>query len=483
MGEEIQYSHFKRADFNSFEKRLAAETQLLTRLFDDSRLSSRPPVAGYELEAWLMDSDQFPRPDNEVLLKYADNALLSPELARFNFELNVEPRPLHSDVLSQFRSSLSQLWQQCAEQAAASGNDIIGIGILPTLTDADLTLENISTLDRYRALNEHVLRLRDGEPIELNIVGNEHLQSRHMDVMLEAAATSLQIHIQAPQDLAVRYYNASILLSAPMVAISANSPFLFGKQLWEETRIPVFEQSVPTGGFAGASHGPLQRVGFGTGYARESMAECFVENLEHYPIMLPVNYHQDVGQLRHLRLHNGTIWRWNRPLIGFDDDGTPHIRVEHRVCAAGPSIEDNIANIAFYYGLVHYYATLTEPAEDIISFTQSRTGFYAAAQHGIHAHIDWVDGERSTIQRLVLDRLLVECETGLHKLGIYQEDIDHYLSIIDKRIASGQTGSAWQRRFAETHDNDMNLLTKTYLDNQRSDEPVHDWDLSSGRSG
>ena len=479
MGEEIQYSRFNKSNYDQFERRLREETQLLGEWFDDNVLSEHEPIAGYELEAWLIDDRGTPCALNEHFLELANNELLTPELARFNVELNVVPQDLHSSVLKDFENSLSKLWQQCQKTAKKMQCNILGIGILPTLLDEHLTLENISTLERYRALNEQVLRMRKGESIQLNIVGNEHLQAEHLDVMLEAAATSLQIHIQVPQHKAVRYYNASLALSAPMVAVGANSPFLFGKNLWEETRIPVFEQSVPMGGFDGASKGPLRRVSFGTDYARTSLFECYEENEQHFPVLLPVEYEHDIEELRYLRLHNGTIWRWNRPLIGFDNDGTPHIRIEHRVVAAGPSHGDNIANIALYYGLAYYYANIAEAAEDKLSFAQVRDNFYTAAQHGINSHITWTDKKSITIQKLVLDRLLIEAETGLHKLGIDEQDIKHYLGIIEQRINSGQTGSEWQRRFAEYHDGDMQLMTKTYFNNQKTNEPVHLWDFET----
>jgi hypothetical protein len=264
-----------------------------------------------------------------------------------------------------------------------------------------------------------------------------------------------------------------------MVAIGANSPFLFGKDLWEETRIPVFEQSVATGGFENASRGPLHRVSFGTSYARESLAECFIENEQHFPILLPVHYETRLEELRYLRLHNGTIWRWNRPLIGFDDDGTPHLRIEHRVLASAPSNKDNIANIAFYYGLVHYYATISDPAEYALDFAQIRDNFYTAAQHGISHNIEWVDNHRVTIQKLVLDRLLPEAEIGLNRLGIDNQDIKYYLGIIEQRISTGQTGSNWQHKFAKLHDCDMKLLTNVYFNNQKTHEPVHKWDFET----
>jgi len=479
MGEEIEYSHFKQSDYARFRRSLLEETRILQDWFHGQRLSSRAPVAGYELEAWLIDAQGEPSPQNARLLEAAGNALLSPELARFNIELNVAAQPLGGSVLSDFSHSLNKLWQQCSVQAGQLDCHILGVGILPSLRDEHLTLDNISCLDRYRALNEQVLRLRKGRSIALNIVGHEHLQSQHMDVMLEAAATSLQIHIQVPQHLAVRYYNAAIAVSAAMVAVSANAPFLFGKRLWEETRIPVFEQSVPTGGFEAARDGPVQRVGFGMGYARSSLFECFQENLEHYPIMLPVAYEGDAERLHHLRLHNGTIWRWNRPLIGFDDDGTPHLRIEHRVCSSGASMQDNIANIAFFYGLVHYYATIADPPEDTLSFSQSRDNFYNAAQHGFDAHTHWTEGQRVRLQKLVLDQLLIEAETGLRKLGIDEPDIRHNLRIIEKRTLGKQTGSQWQAQFAALHDFDMQKLTKQYLHNQQSNIPVHRWDFSS----
>jgi len=326
MGEEIQYSHFKQSDYLQFSSRLEEETALLKSWFDEHRFSTAKLTAGYELEAWLIDQTGKPSAINEAYLNKANNPLLSPELAKFNVELNVDPALLTEHVLSEFEHELDNLWQQCVSTARSLDSNILGIGILPTLEDSDLTLQNISLLDRYKALNEQVLRQRKGIEIELNINGDEHLQVSHKDVMLEAAATSLQIHIQVPEDVATRYYNASILLSAPMVAISANSPCLFGRRLWQETRIPLFEQAVPTGGYGGASAGPVHRVSFGSDYVRDSLFECFHENLEHFPILLPVHYHTAVDDVRHLRLHNGTIWRWNRPLIGFERCCANHYR-------------------------------------------------------------------------------------------------------------------------------------------------------------
>jgi len=479
MGEEIQYSHFNKSDYQQFAAQLKQETSLLQTWFDDHLFSTSALMAGYELEAWLINRTGNPVAINKEFLEQADNPLLSPELAKFNVELNVEPEKLSANVLSVFEKKLNDLWQQCSRTAQSLNSEMLAIGILPTLQDSDLTLKNISLLDRYKALNEQVLRQRNGVEIKLNINGEDHLHVSHKDVMLEAAATSLQIHIQVPQDLAARYYNASILLSAPMVAISANSPCLFGKRLWQETRIPVFEQAVPTGGYGGAASGPVHRVSFGSDYVRRSLFECFQENLEHYPLLLPVHYQDDIRKLKHLRLHNGTIWRWNRPLIGFDEDQTPHLRIEHRVCASAPSSVDDIANIAFYYGLVHFYATIDEPPENIMSFADAKSNFYRAAQLGIKHKTQWFEKKTDTLQNIILNKLLIEAEAGLHKLGIDADDINHYLGIIQQRAEKNRTGSQWQLAFLNAHQDNVSLMTINYLDKQKTGKPVHEWDLET----
>lgn len=479
MGEEIQYSHFNKSDYQQFFSRLKEETELLKSWFDSRSFSSSSLMAGYELEAWLIDKSANPAAINDAFLAQANNPLLTPELAKFNIELNVEPEKLSNKILSIFEHELDTLWQQCAVTAASLDSDILGIGILPTLQDSDLTIKNLSLLDRYKALNEQVLRQRNGVDIELNINGQDHLQLSHKDVMLEAASTSLQIHIQVPQDTAARYYNASVLLSAPMVAVSANSPCLFGQRLWQETRIPVFEQAVPTGGYGGAASGPVHRVSFGSDYVRKSLYECFQENLEHFPILLPVHYQTRLDEVRHLRLHNGTIWRWNRPLIGFDQDQTPHLRIEHRVCASAPTTIDNIANIAFYYGLVHYYATAEEPPEDVMPFTDAKDNFYRAAQLGLKHKTSWLSKKTDTLQNIILEKLLIQAETGLYKLGIDQADSQRYLSVIEQRVTNNKTGSQWQLDFLNAHQDNRTQLTLNYLRNQKTGKPVHEWDLET----
>ena len=479
MGQEISTRHFSHSDFKHFEKRLNEETELLSQWFNDRQFSTHGLVGGYELEAWLIDSQALPSASNQQFLDLANSALLTPELAQFNVELNSEPMNLKSSVLSQLERTFNEHWNHYQQHANSIDCRLLSTGILPTLTEQHLTLKNISNLQRYRALNEQILKHRHGESFHLNINGHQSIKNDYKNVMLEAATTSLQLHLQVPQNQAVRYYNAAIILSAPMVAICANSPFLFGRDLWSETRIPLFEQSVDVGGFAGAAHGPVQRVSFGTDYARKSLFECFEENRLHFPILLPMGFNNKPDELKYVNLHNGTIWRCNRPIVGFDTDGTPHLRIEHRVIPSGPSIVDNVANMAFFYGLMHYYANLETPAETQLEFPMARDNFYTSAQHGMHNKINWPSCKRCNVRHLILNRLLDEAEAGLHALKIKPEDIEYYLGIIQSRAEHIQTGSDWQRLFVSKHGADMKRLTETYYQNQQQGIPVHCWDLQS----
>ena len=476
MGDEITHSQFRDADFTLFRNRLEQETRLLGQWFESRAFSTRVPVCGLEIEAWLIDEQALPAPVNKPFLERVNDPMVVPELAKFNVELNVQPQPLGAKALSHLHRGLQQTWDDCQRTAADMGSRLVMIGILPSVTQQHLTLSNMSELKRYQALNDQVLRLREGKSLQLDIHGREHLNVLHHDVMLESAATSLQLHLKVGVENAVRYYNAAQIVSAPLVAAAANSPYLFGKQLWDETRIPLFEQSVEVGGFAGASRGPVRRVSFGTGYAKESLLECFVENEQHFPVLLPIAFDAPDKDMRHLRLHNGTIWRWNRPLIGYDDDGTPHLRIEHRVLPAGPTVTDSIASAAFFYGLVHALATRDVAPEHQLPFATARDNFYAAARDSLDAHITWLDGRKLPMQTLLLDQLIPLARYGLGLLDIDSNDRDFYLGIVKSRIGNACTGANWLRAWVTRHSGDMQALTEAYYQRQQSGVPVHDWE-------
>ena len=473
MGQEIQHSQFTEADFEAFRRRLAAETDLMTAWLRDGVFASEGGIGGYELEAWLVDPDARPAPLNEVFLNAVDSGLVVSELATFNIELNASPHRLEGDVLSRMHAELAATWIRCFQVAEGVNARLATIGILPTVSLSDLTLANMSPLKRYRALNDQIFRLRGGAPIRLHIDGPDPLELEHEDVMLESAATSFQIHLKVGAEESAAFYNASKMLSAPMVALSANSPFLFGHRLWEETRIPLFQQAVSVGGTERAG-----RVSFGQGYAESSVIECFETNRDTYPVLLPWLTGEPPDRLSHLRLHNGTIWRWNRPLVGFDNSGTPHLRIEHRVIPAGPTLTDMIANAAFYFGAVNWLATeIGGDPHRRLPFEDARDNFYAAARHGLDVPVTWLDGTVARVRKLIRLALLPKAAEGLRRLGVHEAEIEHWLGVVAGRVESRRTGAWWQREWVQRHGTDMQALTEAYLERQQSDEPVHTWTL------
>lgn len=481
MGQEIDQTAFSRQDFDTFRQRLREETALLAEFFEQQRFDQGPPVAGFELEAWLVDRQLRPAPLNQAFLERLHSPLVSPELATFNVEFNVAPAALAGTSLSTLEQELQDGWQAGCATARELAAELVMIGILPTVENTDLVMGNLSAMNRYVALNSEILRLRGGRPLKLDIHGKDILRAEHSDVMLESATTSFQIHLQVSPALAVRAYNASLIASAPLLAVSANSPYLFGKDLWAETRIPLFEQAVEVGGYEDDAHGPMRRVTFGSGYARQSILECFRENLDHYPVLLPTLFDSPPQQFEHLRLHNGTLWRWNRPLIGFNADGRPHLRIEQRVVPAGPTIADAIANAALYYGLTQALCERQPAPETALPFAQARDNFYACAQHGLDAHIVWLDGQKHQAQSLLRRVILPLAHQGLSTLGIASKDAAHYLGIIEARVQNACNGAAWQRAYMAKHGatngTGIQQLLSAYLKRQHSGVPVHEWDI------
>ena len=476
MGQEISRSTFTRQDFRRFRARLHQETTTLSDWFHADRFAPAGGVAGFEIEAWLVDRQGQPAPLNRVFLERLADPLVVPELSVFNIELNIPPLPLRGDTLRRMHANLESLWQRCQGVAADLDAAVALIGILPTLRVADLTPDHMSSQQRYRAINDQILRRRRGRPMELAIHGIETLSLTHPDVMLEAATTSFQTHLQVTARDAAVFFDAALALSAPMVAVAANSPLLFGKVLWEETRIPLFEQGVALAGGVRSNDPAYPRVTFGGDYVRDSLLELFAENRAHYPPLLPVDLSAEpVERLPHLRLHNGTIWRWNRPLIGFEPDGTPHLRIEHRVMPAGPSIPDTMANAALYYGLVHALARMTPPVGTALEFAHCRANFYAAARDGLRAEVRWLNGRRLPLRQLLLEELLPMARRGLRALDIDAADAAEYLNLIAARVESGRTGADWQRRFLARHGPDLAALTLAYMEQQRGGRPVQEW--------
>jgi hypothetical protein len=472
MGQAIQATRFTESDFAAFRERLAAETALLAQWFAQGTLERAQPTVGCELETWLVGPDLEPAARVESLLQRLDDPQVVPELATYIAEINGSPVELRGDALSRLAAGLSDTLGRC--QAVAAGLDarIAMVGILPTASPAHLTARFMTARPRYRALNDRILALRNERPVRLDIRGRDRLTLESRDVMLEAAATSFQVHLKVTPEASARAYNASKMLSGPLVAIGANSPYLFGHDLWDETRVPLFEQAVSVGG-----HVLEERVSFGFRYARESILETFKANLLRYPVLIPQLMDDPIEHLAHLCLHNGTIWRWNRPLIGFDAPGRPHLRIEHRVLPAGPTLLDAVANAALYFGAVSDLMTDPEPLELHLPFADAQAGFYACARDGLAARIRWLDGRVRPVGEVLARDLLPRARRGLAALGTDPGEIDHWLGIVAGRLACGHNGAGWQRAWVARHGPDMAGLTAAYLERQGSGLPVHAWDL------
>lgn len=465
-------------DDAAFKARLREETKLLLQMFNRREFQySQVAKIGVELEGWLIDDDYIPSPSNDAFIAACAEDKVVEELSKFNFELNSAPFSLDTTCLSNLYSELNSLWALCDHKAHSLGLRAMLIGIHPLIRDNMLQTDYLSNAERYKILNDRILAQRGNRPIDIDIAGRERFQLTLDHILIEAATTSIQIHLQANQESFPRLYNASQIASAAAVAVAANSPYLYGYDLWDETRIPVFEQAVALKPYRDKHGKGVGRVTFGTGYVRHSAMELFVDNLDGFPPLWPRLVEEPAEQLRHLRLHNGTVWRWNRPIVDFGKGGVPHLRIEHRPMSAGPSLIDSIANVTFYLGMVYGLAHEERVPEESMTFTDCKNNFYQAAKDGLNARVRWF-GKDAGIDRVILDQLIPLARKGLKLAGVENEDIYAYLDdIIKPRVLCGQNGAAWQRAYIATHGKDFQSMTKAYYSHQQTGLPVHRWQV------
>ncbi len=478
MGQEIREERFAPEDYERFRAALARETRVLLDWLEEAPATPKhPPRLGFEIEAWLCDTNGRPLPVNEAFLAAMANPLATVELARFNVELNTGVFRVGPGVFSAILAETRETLRQARRAARHAGAELLMAGTLATLEPDDLGIHQMSPQARFRALNTAVLANRAQRPLQVDIVGHDHLRHSHHDVMLEALATSFQVHIETTPDNAHRAYNAAMVAAAPVLTVAGNTPYIFGHDLWAESRIPLFEQAVEVGGFADSARGPIRRVTFGTGYLHHSIGELFSENLEHFPVLLPVRFDTPDDALAHLALHNGTIWRWNRPIVGTDADGQRSLRLEFRCLPAGPTLIDMLANTAFALGLIEYLVDHSADGTLETPFSEARDNFYNAARHGLDARLRWGHGDPLPAPRLLTRTLLPHAAEGLDRLGIDPEERDALLGIIAARIATRQTGAQWQRAWIARHGRDWAGLVRAYRGWQNTGAPVHTWGL------
>jgi gamma-glutamyl:cysteine ligase YbdK (ATP-grasp superfamily) len=491
VGRDIDEVRFTREDRQRYREKVKRDLEVLRRMLEGGTFETERKLVGVEVEFYVVDTDGEPMMINAELLSLLESQDFQTELAQFNIEFNLAPHKLSGTVFREIEEELETSFLHAHRRAQELDAHVVMIGILPTLTDLHVTIQNLSANPRYHLLNEQVLEAR-GEDLHLEIEGSEKLVLQAGSITMEAAATSVQLHLQVSPEGFARAWNAAQAVAAAQVAVGANSPFLLGKELWRETRIALFEQTIDTRTEELTAQGVRPRVWFGERWI-DAVTDLFDENVRYFPSLLPLLDEEepervldrgDVPHLPELVLHNGTIWRWNRPIYAVAR-GKPHLRVENRVLPAGPSVVDTVANAAFYFGLVRGLSQLDQPIERQLSFAAAADNFRAAAHDGIEAELFWPGTGSVPASELVLRTLLPLAHQGLDAWLVDRRDRDHYLGIIEQRCLKRMTGSAWQvRTFRKLYD-DGNVdrsealieMTRRYMAGMRSNEPVHTWEL------
>jgi gamma-glutamyl:cysteine ligase YbdK (ATP-grasp superfamily) len=490
MGRDIQAIKISGEDRGRYRDKLRRSLDVFASMLRDRRFEASPRV-GLEIELNLVDDQGAPSMRNADVLDMVADQAWATEVGQFNVEINVPPRQLDGDALAELEHDVRASLNTADAKARGAGSRMVMVGILPTLRQNDVHEGTLSANARYRVLNDQIFAAR-GENMQIAIDGADHLLTYADSITPEAACTSVQLHAQVSPDAFASYWNAAQAIAGVQVALAANSPFLFGRQLWHETRITLFEQATDTRPDELKQQGVRPRVWFGERWIT-SVFDLFEENIRYFPALLPICEEEepqaviDSGaspQLAEMSLHNGTIYRWNRPVYAVVD-GKPHLRVENRVLPAGPSVVDIMANAAFYYGLVRTLAEAERPVWTQMSFATAADNLHAAARHGIDAQLYWPGMGDVPAAELVLRRMLPLARTGLTRWGVNPAHADRLLGIIEQRCLTGQTGAAWQIATVRALSQDggvdreeaLRLMTQRYVEHMHTNEPVHTWPL------
>ncbi|WP_229053691.1 glutamate--cysteine ligase [Aeromicrobium sp. Leaf350] len=489
MGQDVDHQDFTGEDRRRYRAKVRRCLDVLARMLTERDFSVGEPQVGIEIEFNLADEvGDAAMTSAETLEAIADDDFQT-ELGRYNLEINVPPKPIAGQGLAELEKTLRDDLNEAERKAAATGSGLVMVGILPTVKEQHFSREAIAPDPRYTLLSEQILAAR-GEDIEILIDGVDRLDMRTDTIMPEAACTSTQLHLQVAPERFAAVWNAAQAIAGVQAATAANSPFLLGHQLWHETRIPLFEQSTDTRSEELKAQGVRPRVFFGERWIT-SVFDLFEENVRYFPALLPIVDDEDplevmaaggVPQLGELRLHNGTIYRWNRPIYDVVD-GRPHVRVENRLLPAGPTVADTVANAALFYGLVSAMASADRPVWSRMPFAVASDNFYAAARRGIEAEQRWPGLGTVRVRDLVLHHLLPLAAEGLDRLGVDGDVRDRNLGIIERRCALGVNGATWQIDAADAFDRSsdpegaMRRLVVAYRERMHGGEPVHAWSL------
>lgn len=472
-----------------FMHALLTDVRAIERMLHEGVFESGVRRIGAEQEMFLIDRAWAPARGAVKMIEALNDEHYTTELGQFQLEANCDPQRLAGDGIARMHAQLDALVEGARTTAQSLGMDVVLMGILPTLRKSDLGLDAMVPSPRYIALNKIVTAMRGGR-FELSIKGLDELIIDHDSVMLEACNSSFQVHLQVGPAEFARLYNLAQVLAGPLMAVSANSPIVFGRRLWAETRIALFRQAVDTRSHTHHLRETEARVSFGTRWVKDSVVEIFKEDITRFRALVGTDLDEDplavldrgeVPKLKALRLHNGTIYRWNRACFGVSE-GKAHLRIENRIMPSGPSTVDEMANAAFWFGLMSEYGASGIDVTKHIEFDVSGANFYTAAREGLGASFSWLDGEEVSARNLVLDRLLPLAEAGLKRAGVDDAVVSKYLDVVDARARTSRTGARWifsswnSLRERATPGEASNALVAATAQRQRTGRPVSEWE-------
>ena len=488
MGEHHIEPQMDETKAHAFMKALLEDLRALAFMLQDGRVESGVTRIGAEQEMFLIDRYLRPAPVSLEVLKQAKDPRLTTEIARFNLEANLTPLKVETNCFTRMEQELTEVIAIARKSAVTQHAEVLLSGILPTLLKSDLTLDNLTPVARYHELNRGVIRMRGG-PLSIHIKGLDELQLTHDNIMMESCNTSFQVHFQSNAKEFANHYNIAQAITAPVLAVAVNSPLLFGQRLWQETRVALFQHSTDERSRPQLARNQPTRVNFGERWLQHSIIELFHDQITRFrPIMLSqpednpfeVLARGETPSLSALRMHNGTVWRWNRACYGVTD-GVPHLRIENRALPSGPTIVDEIANTAFFTGLMLALPQAYGEISTRMDFDDAKLNFFRAARHGLDAQFQWINGETHSAVSLIVDQLLPLAREGLTNAKVASTDIDKYLGIIEERARGGQTGARWIMKSLSavgepaSKDCTQRRLTTQILANQKKSEPVHRW--------
>ncbi len=487
MGDLAVKSISNREVRNTFLKHLLKDVEILDQMLREDWFEKAPIRIGAEQELAVTNLDFSPSCSSIKILEASDDPHLTSEIAQFNLELNLDPLELRENCFSQMENQLDTLLGELHDLAQSYDQQVLLTGILATINRSHLDQKYMMPYERYKLLSDLFRKWR-GTDFEIHIQGRDELIAKLDSVLFEACNTSFQLHLQVPADEFVQKYNWAQQIAGPVLSIMCNSPLLLGRALWQETRIALFRQSLDTRTAFNHLRDKQARVFFGAHWLQNSVSMLFKEHIARFPQLLTKHITEDsvvdfndgkAPALRALRIHNGTVYNWNRPCYGRSQ-GVAHLRIENRYVPSGPTKKDEIANLAFWVGLMEGMPEKYEYFYEWTSFDDAKDNFYRAARTGLHTCFKWF-GQTITAQRLILETLLPIAEKGLQQFKVDDEEIKKYLSIIEQRALTQQTGAQWQlHNFSQIRksygaDVSLKFLTRAMHEFQKEDSCVHEW--------